>query len=141
MAKQQLKPIEQLRSSTTIELIGLSENKRAELFALKFQAAVGSLEQTHKIKLLKREIARIELVLSEKKKAGENTNINIKGDYHQAVENAEKSGKQVRQKQREQIEKLQAEQFGPTNDMDMDAIKAAMENASDETNNNEEGTK
>ncbi|PPE06070.1 50S ribosomal protein L29 [Williamsoniiplasma lucivorax] len=138
MAKKQLSEMETLRSSTVIDLIQISENKRAELFALKFQAAVGSLEQTHRISNLKKEIARVELVLSEKRRAGENTNINVKGDYYQAVENAEQSGKKVRQKQREQMEKLQAEQFGAT--PDMDAIEAAMANADVDTNK-EEGTK
>lgn len=121
--------ITDLRNLSVEELIKTGEGKRAELFALKFQAAVGSLEQTHRIKEIKKEIARIELVLSEKRLAGENTNKTIKADYGQAVAEAEKSGKEVRAKQRKMIEDMQAEQFGTS--IDEDAIAAAMANAAE----------
>ncbi|AUF83312.1 50S ribosomal protein L29 [Mesoplasma syrphidae] len=121
--------ITDLRNLSVEELIKTGEGKRAELFALKFQAAVGSLEQTHRIKEIKKEIARIELVLSEKRLAGENTNQTIKADYGQAVAEAEKSGKEVRAKQRKMIEDMQAEQFGTS--VDEDSIAAAMANAAE----------
>ncbi|WP_031542205.1 50S ribosomal protein L29, partial [Mesoplasma photuris] len=120
-------PIAELKTLSVEELIKTGESKRAELFALKFQASVGSLEQTHKIKEIKKQIARIELVLSEKRLAGENTNQTIKGDYSKAVAEAESAGKEVRAKQRKMIEKMQAEQFGTS--VDEDAIAAAMANA------------
>ena len=44
-----------LRNLSVDELIKTNESKRAELFALKFQAAVGSLEQTHRIKEIKKD--------------------------------------------------------------------------------------
>jgi large subunit ribosomal protein L29 len=119
--------ITDLRNLSVEELIKTGEGKRAELFALKFQAAVGSLEQTHRIKEIKKEIARIELVLTEKRLAGENTNKTIKADYGQAVAEAEKSGKELRAKQRQMIEEMQAQQFGTS--VDEDSIAAAMANA------------
>ncbi|WP_026389242.1 50S ribosomal protein L29 [[Acholeplasma] multilocale] len=119
--------IAELRNLSVDELIKLGESKRAELFALKFQAAVGSLEQTHRIKDIKKEIARIELSLSEKRLAGENTNKTIKANYSEAVTKAEEAGKEVRAKQRKMIEEMQNEQFGTS--LDEDAIAAAMANA------------
>jgi len=95
----------ELRKMPTLDLIKLGEEKRAELFALKFQAVLGSLEQTHRIKLIKKEIARVELVLTEKKRAGENTNQVVKADYSKAVDAADKAGKKVRKKQIEEMKK------------------------------------
>lgn len=117
-----------LRNLSVEELITSGEQKRAELFALKFQAAVGSLEQTHRIKSLKKDIARIELVLTEKANAGENTNQTIKADYSSAVAEAEKSGKEVRAKQRKMIE----EQYGNNVEEDSLDIEAAIQEGANE---------
>ncbi|AGR41606.1 50S ribosomal protein L29 [Spiroplasma taiwanense CT-1] len=124
----------ELRTKTIEDLIKLGEDRRAELFALKFQAAVGSLEQTHRIKTLKKDVARIEFLLSERKNAGEIINKNIKANYSKAVEEAEKAGKQVRKKHKEMIEKLQSEQFGSDNAISEDAIMAAMQQATENEN-------
>ncbi|AOG60815.1 50S ribosomal protein L29 [Spiroplasma helicoides] len=123
-----------LRQKSVEDLKKLYEDHRAELFALKFQAAVGSLEQTHKIKLLRRSIARIETLLKERAKAGEVVTKVIKPDYAKAVESAEQAGKEVRKKQRELIEKMQQEQYGAGSALDNDAIAAAMAAASVEDN-------
>ncbi|MBY7703528.1 50S ribosomal protein L29 [Vibrio harveyi] len=109
MAKSKMTDI---RNLSVDELIKAGESKRAELFALKFQAAVGSLEQTHRIKEIKKEIARIELTLAERRLSGENTNKVIKADYNAAVAEAEKAGKEVRAKQRKMIEEQYNQQFG-----------------------------
>lgn len=121
------KLMDDIRSLPTVELLEKNEAKKAELFALKFQAAVGSLEQTHRIKEIKKEIARLQLALSEKAKAGEDINKKVKTNYNEVVEKAEKSGKEVRAKQRKMIEDLQA-QYEGSNESE-DAIAAAMANA------------
>ncbi|KKW61172.1 50S ribosomal protein L29 [Mycoplasma capricolum] len=120
-----------LKNLSVDELIKTNESKRAELFALKFQAAVGSLEQTHRIKEIKKEIARIELALSEKRLSGENTNKVIKADYNKAVEEAEKAGKEVRAKQRKFLE----EQYGQQSQTEVNEadIQKAMQAAEQET--------
>ncbi|WP_434342473.1 50S ribosomal protein L29 [Mycoplasma capricolum] len=120
-----------LRNLSVDELIKTNESKRAELFALKFQAAVGSLEQTHRIKEIKKEIARIELALTEKRLSGENTNKVIKADYNKAVEEAEKAGKEVRAKQRKFLE----EQYGQQSQTEVNEadIQKAMQAAEQET--------
>ncbi|AEM68545.1 50S ribosomal protein L29 [Mycoplasma putrefaciens] len=123
MAKSKIKDI---RNLSVDELIKTGESKRAELFALKFQAAVGSLEQTHRIKEIKREIARIELTLTERRLSGENTNKVIKADYNAAVAEAEKAGKAVRAKQRKMIEEQYQQQFGLEADQEISAIEQAM---------------
>ncbi|AGR42476.1 50S ribosomal protein L29 [Spiroplasma diminutum CUAS-1] len=124
----------ELRTKSVEDLIKLGEDRRAELFALKFQAAVGSLEQTHRIPSLKKDIARIEMLLNERKNAGEDINKTIKADYSKAVEEAEKAGKEVRKKHKEMIEKLQNEQFGTGSEVSEDAIMAAMQNATQDSN-------
>ena len=111
MSKKQDKMIE-LRSKSADELIKIGEDSRAELFALKFQVAVGSVEKTDRISSLKKNIARIEFLLNERKIAGEEINRAVKADYAKAVEKAEIVGKEVRKKQKDLIEKLQAEQLG-----------------------------
>jgi len=52
-----------LRKKTSKELIIIEEKSRAELFALRFQLALGNLEKTHKIKKLRILIARILTIL------------------------------------------------------------------------------
>ncbi|ATZ17739.1 50S ribosomal protein L29 [Mesoplasma melaleucae] len=122
------KLMEEIKALSVEQLLERNEAKKAELFALKFQAAVGSLEQTHRIKKIKKEIARIQLVIAEKAKAGEEVNKTVKTNYNQAVTEAEKAGKEVRAKQRKMIEELQVqyENNGAGND---DAIAEAMANA------------
>ncbi len=48
--------------------------RRQELFILRFQSATGALENPARLKLAKREIARILTVRSERELAGEGTN-------------------------------------------------------------------
>ncbi len=122
----------ELRTKSVEDLIKLGEDRRAELFALKFQAAVGSLEQTHRIPSLRKDIARIEMLLGERRTAGEEVNKTIKADYSKAVVEAEKAGKEVRKKHKDMIEKLQQEQFGTGEQVSEDAIMAAMQNATEE---------
>nr|WP_222563362.1 50S ribosomal protein L29 [Spiroplasma clarkii] len=86
----------QLRSKNVEELLKLNEEYRAELFALKFQVVVGSVEKTDRIQSLKKDIARIQTLLSEKSRAGEQINKVVKANYAEAVEKAEVAGKEVR---------------------------------------------
>ncbi|ATG97178.1 50S ribosomal protein L29 [Mesoplasma lactucae] len=123
-----------LRKMSVDDLIKTGEDKRAELFALKFQAVLGSLEQTHRINQIKKEIARIELVLSEKKREGQNVNKSVKADYNKAVEQADADGKKVREKQLKQLQDLQNNLQQPTEEAQADALaKATVTEAKGET--------
>ena len=56
---------------TDQELEGALADRRQELFNLRFQSATGALENTARLKLAKREIARILTVTTEREaKAG-----------------------------------------------------------------------
>jgi len=123
----------ELRKMPTLDLIKLGEEKRAELFALKFQAVLGSLEQTHRIKLIKKEIARVELVLTEKKRAGENINQVVKADYSKAVDAADKAGKKVRKKQINEMKKAYGVEGHEGHDHNHESeIEKAMANSVDQ---------
>ncbi|MCL8212501.1 50S ribosomal protein L29 [Mesoplasma whartonense] len=119
--------INDLRKLSVEDLIKTGEEKRAELFALKFQAVLGSLEQTHRIKLIKKEIARIELVLGELKHQGQDTNKTIKADYNKAVEAADLDGKKVREQQLKKIEELQTKMQQDQEDGAADSLATAVE--------------
>jgi len=119
--------INDLRKLSVEDLIKTGEEKRAELFALKFQAVLGSLEQTHRIKLIKKEIARIELVLGELKHQGQDTNKTIKADYNKAVEAADLDGKKVREQQLKKIEELQTKMQQDQEDGAVDSLTTAVE--------------
>jgi len=56
----------QLRDMTDDELQRKLADTRQELFNLRFQSATGALENTARLKLAKREIARILTVQSER---------------------------------------------------------------------------
>jgi large subunit ribosomal protein L29 len=56
----------ELRDLTVIELLKKKKDVKEEMFNLRFQHSTGQLENTARIGLLRRDIARIEMVLSEK---------------------------------------------------------------------------
>jgi large subunit ribosomal protein L29 len=51
------------------ELLAKSQELRSELFNVKIRKATGQLENTAKLRLLRREIARAETILREKRGA------------------------------------------------------------------------
>jgi large subunit ribosomal protein L29 len=55
-----------LRDLTNDELVQRLADSRQELFNLRFQSATGALENTTRLKLAKREIARILTVQNER---------------------------------------------------------------------------
>jgi large subunit ribosomal protein L29 len=61
----------ELRDLTDDELQVKLEERRQELFNLRFQSATGALENPARLKLAKREIARILTVRSERELANE----------------------------------------------------------------------
>lgn len=73
-----LKTIKELHQIESSELKKLEESYRAELFALRFQAALGNLEKTTRIKQLRHQIARILTTLNIRKIKGLDTNILLK---------------------------------------------------------------
>lgn len=56
----------ELRELTREELLKKKKDAKEELFNLRFQHSTGQLENTARLKLLKRDVARIETVLKEK---------------------------------------------------------------------------
>jgi large subunit ribosomal protein L29 len=59
----------QLRDLTDDELVGKLADTRQELFNLRFQAATGALENSARLRLAKREIARILTIQRERETA------------------------------------------------------------------------
>ncbi|GGN04646.1 50S ribosomal protein L29 [Thermus composti] len=63
------KELEEARKLSPVELEKLIRKKKRELMDLRFQAAIGQLSQNHKIRDLKRSIARLLTVLNEKRRS------------------------------------------------------------------------
>ncbi len=61
----------QLRDKSIEDLIAEREELQRGLFNLRMQKATGQLEKSHQFKETRKEIARINTVISEKTKAGE----------------------------------------------------------------------
>ena len=57
----------ELKSLTSEELMNKLNDFKSELFSLRFQLATGQLENTARIKLVKKDIARVKTVLAERK--------------------------------------------------------------------------
>ncbi len=57
----------QLRDMTDEELIHKKGTIKKELFDLRFQAKVGRIDKPHRISEARKEIARIETILTERK--------------------------------------------------------------------------
>ncbi len=56
----------ELRNKSGEELESMLESLKSELFNLRFQLAINQLENPHKIKETKKEIARVMTVIAEK---------------------------------------------------------------------------
>ena len=57
----------ELRNKSGEELASMLNDLKTELFNLRFQLAINQLDNTHKIKETKKEIARVMTVIAEKK--------------------------------------------------------------------------
>ena len=59
--------LKELRTSNSQDLKVKLNDLKAELFNLRFQLATGQLENTARIKFVKKDIARVKTVLAERK--------------------------------------------------------------------------
>jgi large subunit ribosomal protein L29 len=59
----------ELREKTTEELLAQIDALKEELFNLRFQQATGQLENTARLKTVKKTIARIKTVMTERENA------------------------------------------------------------------------
>ncbi len=62
--------VSQLRESTIDELLVKEQDMRKELFNLRFQQATGEIENPMRIRAIRKDIARLLTVITEKKKQG-----------------------------------------------------------------------
>ncbi len=62
-----MKP-EELRSASVEELEGKVEELRRELFNLRLQHSMGQLENPARLRLLRRDIARVKTIIAEKER-------------------------------------------------------------------------
>jgi len=60
------KELENLKLKSTAELDTDLKNKKSELFNLRFQLAVGQLQNTAQIKTCKKDIARMKTILRQR---------------------------------------------------------------------------
>ena len=60
----------ELRNKSGEELASMLNDLKTELFNLRFQLAINQLDNPHKIKETKKEIARVMTVIAEKKAKG-----------------------------------------------------------------------
>ncbi len=58
----------QIRNLDTAQLVKEIQSKKKELFDLRFQAAVGQLSDTAKLSTLKKDIARMYTIITEREK-------------------------------------------------------------------------
>ena len=63
--------IQDIRELSAQELEDKVKNLKQELFNLRFQQATGQLENTARLKTVKKTIARIKTVLTERENAGQ----------------------------------------------------------------------
>ena len=61
----------ELRQMTAAELQNQLDDSKAEYFSLRFQASSGQLEDTNRLRSIKRDIARIMTLIGEKSREAE----------------------------------------------------------------------
>lgn len=59
---------EEIRNKTDAELSGLIKDLRESLFNLRMQKGTGQLDKTHRLKEVKRDIARVLTIMGQKTK-------------------------------------------------------------------------
>lgn len=103
---------QELRQKTTADLLKMQEESRAELFALRFQIALGNVAKPHRIRLLRKRIARILTIIAERQKAGEAVIQSVKKSDQKAQFKATiaQMNKDMNAFKAEQTAKLEAEQ-------------------------------
>ncbi len=106
-----------LNKKSVEELKKLEEESRAELFALRFQSAMGNLEKPHRIRELKKQIARILTILSARKNAGENTSINVKVNLNETYSKIEKESQAFSKQRKAKIEQMITDQQSSEGEM------------------------
>lgn len=62
------KAAENLRAQTDDQLVDAREQLKKELFNLRFQQASGQLENTARMRQARREVARIETIMTERRR-------------------------------------------------------------------------
>jgi len=65
------KKTDDLKEMPVSELTERLENTREELFNMRFQLATGQLDNYRRVRLLRRDIARVKTVLRERERASE----------------------------------------------------------------------
>jgi large subunit ribosomal protein L29 len=60
----------ELRELSADELVAKGRELRAELFSAKVRQATGQLENTARVRTLRRNVARVETILRERREAG-----------------------------------------------------------------------
>ena len=63
------KELNELKAKSLQELDADLKNKKSELFTLRFQLATGQLQNTAAIREVKRDIARVKTIISQREKA------------------------------------------------------------------------
>ncbi|WP_425380291.1 50S ribosomal protein L29 [Spiroplasma endosymbiont of Stenodema calcarata] len=106
-----------LNKKSVEELKKLEEESRAELFALRFQSAMGNLEKPHRIGELKKQIARILTILFSRKNAGENTAINVNINLSETYAKIEKESQAFAKQRKAKIDKMMSEQQASEDNM------------------------
>ena len=62
---------QELRELSIEELFAKGRELREELFTTKIRHATGQLENTAKLQLLRRDVARVEAIVTERREAGQ----------------------------------------------------------------------
>jgi colicin import membrane protein len=106
-----------LTKKSVEELKKLEEESRAELFALRFQSAMGNLEKPHRIGELKKQIARILTILSVSKNYRENTAINVKVNLNETYFKIKKESQVLAKQRKVKIEQMMSEQQSAEGEM------------------------
>ena len=70
MASDQEVVVRELRERSDAELRSLLDGKQDDLFQEKFKHALGQLRETHTLKRMKRDIARINTLIWERERQG-----------------------------------------------------------------------
>lgn len=63
----------ELRDMTDDQLLDAIEDKKQEIFNLRFQQASGQLENTNAIKYVRRDVARLKTILAQRQQASQPT--------------------------------------------------------------------
>jgi large subunit ribosomal protein L29 len=96
---------QQIRELSDEELQQKEEELIEQLFKLRFQQAIGQIENPQKLKLIRKDIARVKTVIQERQLTGQTVSRSVEEEKEEKKKEEKKKKKRITRKKEEKLKK------------------------------------